>query len=313
MMQHKKLKNKEILEAYNSLRPNSETNQTIDCLKVVLAYLKSLSKEICQTELKPSFIHQWTFKTVFKKKREYECYLKANIFTASKSLERLIKNIETNEVSNIKSRLIQDFLCDLKPFISYYDLNQDYSWLLQNTNSLNSNFYFDLATHTFWNGQPSENLMTKQVLSTSTPFFIRQSIEYKIKRILAIDYIEKDGKPYIKTLELCFKVIDECSDLFKIKKGSFEEIKNIHSWTHTYIHGGYRPEPWKTEYALHYLKDLFFAGKTSTGFCEFAGIELCEKDLPKLKETTNLVINGLNENLNIKWLHRHEVSVIKNK
>lgn len=305
------MKNKEILKAFKAVDSKSETTQVLSNLENVMAYLESLCKQIDPKGFKPSFIYQWTFKTQIGNKKEYECYLKANIFSATNSIKRIIGKIDKDGISEFKSRLVKDFLCDLKPFISYYDKTQDYSWLSMNTNAHISNFYFDLATHAFWNGQPSEHPEEKLALSTSTPFIIRQAIEYKIKRILAIDYLLQNEKPYNRTPDLCFKVIDKCSNFLMLKNFTFETIKNIYTWTHIYIHGGYRPEPWKTECALDYLKHLYYSGETSKmgSYSLYAGIEVLQADISKLKEVTESVIKE-EKKMTIKWLLGHEVAKI---
>jgi hypothetical protein len=306
------MKNKEILNAYVAVEKNLKQEEIIYCLETALEYLKTLCATVATKELKKPFIYQWTFKTEIGSKKEYDCYVKANIYSSTNSLERVIEQIKNSEVSALKSRLLKDFLCDLKPFISYFDKNQDYSWLILNTNTHISNFYLDLANNSFWNGRPSEHPEEKLALSTSTPFIIRQAIEYKIKRILAIDYLMKDKKPFNRTPELCFKVLDRCSKLLKLNNFSFDIIKNIYSWTHAYIHGGYRAEPWKTESALDYLKQVYYSGETTkkNSFSIYAGVEVRESDLSELKLITERVICQEN-NLEIKWLNQNEVAIIK--
>ncbi|MEQ9289469.1 MAG: hypothetical protein RIG77_21250 [Cyclobacteriaceae bacterium] len=303
--------NKEILYAYQAINKNLDKEEIISRLETVLGYLRSLRKKVAPKELKESFTYQWTFKTEISSKNEYYCYLRANIYSSTDSFQRVIEQIKNSEISELKSRLLKDFLCDLKPFISYFDKDQDYSWLLLNTNTHISNFYLNLANNSFWNGQPSEHPEERLALSTSTPFIIRQVIEYKIKRILAIDYLTKGKKPFNRTPDICFKILDRCSKLLKLNNFSFEIIKNIYSWTHAYIHGGYRAEPWKTESVLDYLGNVYYSGETSkkNSFSKYAGVEVIESNLPELKLLTEQVCKK--NDLEIKWLIQNEVAIIK--
>lgn len=305
------MKNKEILYAYQAVNEKLGKEEIISCLQTALEYLKSLRNEVAPKELKESFIYQWTFKTEISNKNDYDCYLKANICSSTDSLERVIEQIKNSGVSELKSRLLKDFICDLKPFISNYDKNQDYSWLLGTTNTHISNFYYDLAYNSFWNGLPSEHPEERLALSSSTPFIIRQAIEYKVKRILAIDYLTKNKKPFIGTVELCFKILDKCSEILKLNNFTFDIIKNIYSWTHTYIHGGYRAEPWKTELALEYLNKVYYSGETSmkNSFSMYAGVEVCESDLLVLKLTTEHMCKE--KDLEINWLTQNEIAILK--
>ena len=186
--------------------------------------------------------------------------------------------------------------------------------MIINTNTHITNFYFDLSRNAFYNGIPNDIKEEKLVLSTSTSFFIRQSIEYKIKRILGIDYILINDKPDKRSVEKYFKAIENNMSFYTTKNFNFEIIKKIHSWTHTYIHGGYRPEPWKTETALFYLNELFFSGKTSRkkSFSLYAGIELKESELESLKSNTESTIKSLdNSETSVKWAWPPEVAIIK--
>lgn len=307
------MNNKEILAAFKAIKSKSETTLILERLENVLVYMQSLCKQLNPKGFRPSYIYQWTFKTEIRNKNDHECYLKANIFSATSSLRRTIETIDKGGNSELRSRLMTDFLCDLKPYISYFDKTQDYSWMLINPNIHISNIYFDLANQAFWHGQSSKYIEEKLALSTSTAFFIRQGIEYKIKRILAIDYVLWNDKPYNRTPELCFKVINKCSNLFNLKDFTFEIIKNIYFWTHAFIHGGYRPEPWKTECALDYLKYLYYSGETSKkkSYSKYAGIEVLEKDIVELRKVTESVISE-EKNLTIKWISQHEVAVITN-
>jgi hypothetical protein len=163
---------------------------------------------------------------------------------------------------------------------------------------------------------PGKKLEEMITLSSSTPFIIRQSIEYKIKRILGIDYIEIDGKPDIKTAERCFRALENNKAFYRTSSFDFKIVKQIHSWTNYYIHGGYRPEPWRTETAINYLKNLFYAGKTSEkhsySYSLYAGVEVLECDLPNLMENTEISIrNEIHGDIQINWLTDPELALIK--
>ena len=197
---------KEALELYKVLKNKKEVTVLINKLQAFENYLLKLCKQICPKGLKEAFIYQWVFTNEVKKKRDYESYCKANVFAAQPSLARIITKINEVGMNEVSHRMVSDFVCDLKPFIQYFDKSQDYSWLLINTNSHISNFYYDLSTNLFWSGIPSQHQEERLALASSTPFIIRQSIEYKIKRILGIDYILINGNIDNRITEKCFHV-----------------------------------------------------------------------------------------------------------
>ena len=303
------------LVLYKSIKDASGDGEVVRNLGRFNEYLSELCNSICPKGLKEKFIYQWTFKHEMGSKKDYESYCKANLFAARNSLIRFEKQFDGKRINEVTRKVLIDFVCDLKPFIANFDPKQDYSWLLANTNSHITNLYFKLAMNVFWHGAPGEHPEEQAVLSSSTPFFIRQCIEYKIRRILGVDYWLVDGKPDIRSVSKCFKAIDNNKIFYKTKSIDFEEVERIHSWTNIYIHGGYRPEPWRTETAITYLTELFYSGQTSinNSFSAYAGIEVLEKDLPTIKENTEKSIKDqCKGNVEIRWINMPEVAVIKN-
>ena len=313
MSERENIVGKEAFQVFKSLE-NKDSNELIERLIAFKKYLIKLCLQISPKGLKDVFIYQWIFKHKISTQREFEYYCKSNIFAAGASLDRIISKIENEEINQVTLRMLSDFICDLKNMINYFDKNQDYSWLLLNTNSHISNFYYDLSTNVFWSGMPGKDSEEMITLSSSTPFIIRQSIEYKIKRILGIDYLLIDGKPDIKTAERCFRAIENNKAFYRTSSFDFKIVKQIHSWTNYYVHGGYRPEPWRTETAINYLKNLFYAGKTSEkySYSLFAGVEVFESDLPKVIENTeNSIRYEIHGDIQIKWLANPELALIK--
>lgn len=308
--------NNDALKIFNLLKSNIKSNDLISGLQDFNRYLKELCSQICPKGLKDSFIYQWIFTHTVIKRRDFESYYKANLLAANKSLDRMIFKIRQDGINAVTNRMFIDFVCDLKPFIAYFDKNQNYSWLLGNTNGHISNFYSDLSITIFWNGMPSNNSEERLALASSTPFVIRQSIEYKIKRILGIDYILINGKLDIRTMERCFKAIEKNKTFYRTKDFDINTIKQIYSWTNYYVHGGYRPEPWRTETAINYLNNLFYAGQSSNKkyLSLYAGVEILEDDLTNvLKNTERSIKSGENRPVEIRWLNKPEVLIIKNK
>ena len=299
--------NHEAFILFNTLNEKDYSDSISDTLENFILYLYKLSNDICPKGLKDKFILEWTFKYPVNKDNDYKSYCKANIFSACSSLKRISQDINKDNFNDVTKRLLINFVCDLKPFIEYFDKNQDYSWLAVNTNSHITNFYFDLSKSIFNKGNSGEHPEEKLVLSSTTPFLIRQSIEYKVKRCLGVDFWLKNGKPDIRTTETCFEIIKRI-DFFKTENIDFDIVKNIHSWTNLFIHGGYRAEPWKTETAINYLSNLFNQGENSL----FAGIKVFKSDVPKIKEITERYIR-LKEAKNeiyIRWRNKPEVAII---
>jgi hypothetical protein len=205
---------------------------------------------------------------------------------ATSSLKRIILSLKTQSFNSFNKRFISDYLCDLKPYIQKYDIQQNYNWLLFNTNSHITNFYFDLSKNIFFTGEPGMHLEEHLVLSTSAPFFIRQCIEYRIKEILGIESVIMNNIIDIRVMDKCFVVLKGNSSLYKSIKFDIAIIKNIYKWSHEYIHGGFRPILWKTETALEYLKLLFYEIKTPNSFSMYGAVEANKSNKNAIKKST---------------------------
>jgi hypothetical protein len=275
-------------------------------------YLDLLSKNISKSTPKEEFVFQWTFKYKFDSK-DLEKYYKSNIYSASKSLKRIRNRINTEGINKVNQRILLDFICDLKPYITFFDKKIDYSWLIANTNTHLTTFYYNLANNVFWNGEPGTHEQEKLVLSSSTTFTLRQCVEYKVKGILGIDYIlngDKIEKPEFKVL---VNALQNNMKYYSLRNIEFEQLKTLHSWLSYYIHKGIRPEPWKTETAISILKDFFYIGLNQSGttYSHYSSIEVNRNELEQLMENTfKYLKEKIDTDIEISWISHPEVVLV---
>lgn len=314
---NERILNKQAFRAFKSITKGNlnKKHDILENLKCFQFYLKDLYGQLVKREYKEKHLVNWVFHTEVARK-DLDTFCKVNIAAASISLLRIIKRLESIVLDEVTQRLLIDFICDLKPFISRYDENQDYSWLIGNTNSHLSNFYFELANNVFWLGKPNDRKEEKLVLSTSTPFVIRQSIEYKLKRALGIQYILKEGKLDKTKTSTYFDVFKSCQQYYRLRNLDLEIIETIHSWSHFYVHSGQRAEPWRTETALYYIGKLNYKGPTSDSslLSTYASIEIDQINVEKARKQAEEKIKELNgEDTEIIWDSHPEVAVINEK
>lgn len=275
-------------------------------------YLDILSKSISKSTPKEEFIFQWTFKfKIIGKDREK--YYKANIYTSSNSLKRIRNRIDTIGINKVNQRVLLDFICDLKPFITFFDDKVDYSWLIANTNTHLTTFYYNLANNVFWNGEPGTHEQEKLVLSSSATFTLRQCIEYKVKGILGIDYILNGNKIEKPEFKVLVNTLINNMKYYSLRNIEFERLKTLHSWLSYYIHEGIRPEPWKTETAISSLKDFFYIGlnRSETTYSHYSSIEVKRKEIDMLKENTTSYLQGkIHTDIKIIWITHPEVVLV---
>lgn len=304
--------NKEAFDAFTALNSN-QTDNIIEKLQEFEKYLIQLNEKINSGSLKQRFIYHWTFINEVDSSH-YKNYCRANIALASQSFSRVILKLQHDGINHVNRRFVINFICDLKQFIRYFDKSQDYDWLIINTNTHITNFYFDLAKNSLWNGSPGGHQEEQLVLASSTPFIIRQGIEYKVKRVLGVEYVLINDKPDIRVMDKCFQAIDLNKPYYKLKNFEWDIVKLIYNWTHVYVHGGYRPDPWKIESALHYLEDFFYSGRTtqSNSVSIHAAIEIHQKDLETVKkQTENIIVNESKGDVKINWLNNLDLAIVK--
>lgn len=307
------MKNNEAFEAYSALKKSLVNDKDVEeSLNLFQLYLDELCKSSFSAFPKENYILKCVFSNDFDTKNE-DHYLRANILAATASLRRILSYVKEEKISAVLNKMLLDFICDLKPFVIRYDNKQNYDWLRGNINNHITNFYFNLAKSIFFQGAPGTHNEESLVLATSTPFIIRQCIEYKIKRILGIDHITRKGSPDETNAPFYFNALQNNKDYYKTKNIDFEIIAKIHSWTNLYIHGGFRARPWITETALNYLKRLFFEGLTTNSNSDslYSGIEVDRNMRKSLKHhTSEYIERKLGSDYQIVWLQQPEVAFV---
>ncbi|MDA3953802.1 MAG: hypothetical protein PF485_09150 [Bacteroidales bacterium] len=306
------MKNNEARLAFYSIKENKPLNEIIDNLSSFNNYLINLYNKKYPRKPKNRDVYQRIFIQANHLKN-HKSFLKNNLIAAQWTIERVISNIQDFQLNKSLKRLIKDIICDLQPIIKYHDPEHDFTWLLGNTNVHISNFYHNLSYHIFWTGFPSSE-DNAVVLSSSAPFLIRQSIEYKIKRVLGIYRLLIDGVDDIRLIEKCFKVIEKNKNYYKIKNFDFDIVNQIYSWTNFYIHAGIRPFPWITENAIDYLNSLFHVhkDKAKLSFSLYGGIEVKQEDLDEIRNNTKQNFRKLcGDKMKIIWIEKPEVRIIK--
>jgi len=97
------------------------------------------------------------------------------------------------------------------------------------------------------------------VLSPSSIFLIRQSIELWLKEIFGIRFVTDGNDKLIRLQpERLFELIDKKSVTIPVSKSV---IQKIHQWTQAYVHAGWLTFAWEIEHAHHVLSPIFYSEK----------------------------------------------------
>ena len=272
-----------------------------ECFKNLLAYLDSL----CY--IKKS--EEWIFNSIFTKKRPGN-YELANIYAAKISLNRVLNRKSVNEFKNQTIiEFLNDFIGDIKGFVQIVDPEQDFSWLLYNTNSSLSHFYFDEVCNLLY-GEQRKSIDSDAKFNLAT-LVIRHTLEQRIKKLIGLDYLLKNNNPvpFSNVLEAIIKL----PNLQKRSEIDFKKLEKINSWANQHLHRGIRPLPWQMEWAENEIKKLFYKGKTidEQRLSLFASFET--NDLNKLREDFEALIIQKYPNVTIhfEWKSHAEINISK--
>lgn len=270
---------------------------------------KEYLTEISGSELSDNYILKSILKTGFKE-NEFDQISRCHLKAAANSLDRFLSGI-SNDTLKLKkiAPILEDLICDLKEFIIRIDSKHDYSFLIGNTNSSSSLFYFDAAKYMFYNKALPENL-TYDVTQNLSVLAIRQSIELRVKRVLGIDSLRTNSNQNIELSKL-LKILNNLKNIKLDPIFKSEILNEINKWSNHYIHRGLRPFPWVTENVFEYISPIFQPGKHEKGFGWYKSSIVNSQN--EYRDTLKKTIEDeFGEDVKIIWSDRFE-NIVLNK
>jgi len=274
-----------------------------ECFEHLQHYLNSLcSKKKAE---------EWVFNSIFSRKNPKEFEL-ANIYAANITLTRVLKRASLNDFHNqVIKEFLEDFICDLKEYLCVVDPQQDYSWLLWNTNQSLSHFYYDEVCNLLY-GEQNKSVDADAKFNLAT-LIIRHALEHRIKNLIGLDSIRKGSHPigFSNVLESLIKL----QTLKKQPGIDFNRLLKINDWANRHLHRGLRPLTWQMDWAEYEIGKLFYKGKTidKQRLSLYASFET--DDLKELqKEFENLIIQKYpGQRINLKWSSSAEINISEKK
>lgn len=126
------------------------------------------------------------------------------------------------------------------------------------------------------------------VVSPTSIFLLRQSIELWLYSIFGIQYISDKSDQAVKLQpEILFRLIDASGSRVQLPVPK-SVIEKIHSWSQPYIHAGWLIHIWEIELAQHVLRPIFDSSKVIIKRNHYYSIE---KQLRKLLKKESIVLH----------------------
>lgn len=281
--------------AHHSMKNNIEVERY---LKHIVDYLNGLSV-LNKKE-------NWIFDHIFKKswsEKEIQNMAIANVAAARISLNRLLLKFRKIDNDVLKEFCI-DLICDIEFWMIKVDPNQDFSWLILNTNHSVSHSYYMGVRFALY-GVDSEKFNTYDSRFINATLMIRNTIEQRIKGLLGIDSIHRPRNPIPLSV-----IIDVLCDLkqLHLKPGiELKKIGQINNWANHFLHRGIRPKPWQLEWAEYELGKMFFIGDTSDKRTHSIYAAFETENLILLRNEFELKITEKYNDVQIVWMNSAEI------
>ena len=199
---------------------------------------------------------------------DQEKFVKINLYAGKQTLGRITSDIESSKegltYDNIflYRNILKEFLVDIKFFIEFYRRKADPKFVFYTA----AKSYFTTSFETimvarglFYNSLLKENSLPYKESQGMVGMVIRQSIEVKTKRLLGIYEIKKLKAKSFYSFKKLFDFIEINKSDIIYDPIDFEILKQVYSWSCTYIHNAELGYIWQNEIALSYLLRSFFA------------------------------------------------------
>jgi hypothetical protein len=200
------------------------------------------------------------------KSKGFKPWLKYEMIAMMISLQRVFKNIEMRcQKSHNRIMYGKDlaFLCEMIfescEFLDYaFDRLEGLKAVFGCSKRMRvTSLEVFLAGQNLFRKEISKNWQAGHVISPTSIFLIRQSLELRLKNALGVNYItNKDGKILRVDGSVFLNLVENnLSEVTLPVRLSY--IKTIFSWTNSYIHGGHIHRSWEIEWAFSLLQTLF--------------------------------------------------------
>lgn len=288
------------------------------CLLELQAYIREIVRDNVGIKFYDDLTTaKWIYKTALKPAEERR-FSEVNLWYAAKALDDLINTIsgETGGL-NYKNiyvfrRMLRDILFDLRPFVEYFMQQKDpgYVFLRGGKNyTISTAETFHVARGLYyWTAAKDYDIPHKESQGMVS-MVVRQSIEMKTKRVLAVNKITKIQNGWDYPFKDLFRFIQQNKALLEYDPVNFEIVKLIYKWACAYIHNGEIPRQWQNHFALLYMEKWFkagtYRGRKMTVRSVFAAFKI--KNLSKLKEA---LVNFVGKDYKIEFVSDHKIEAI---
>jgi hypothetical protein len=198
------------------------------------------------------------------KTEDYKTYIKYQLNVILKSSQRICDNInrfntEKPEYVHKEIELLSEYGVDCMFFLTWAFKvieKKNLKCEIGKPTAIEPNNIVS-ASRLILRNHIDDNHPGSKVIRYSSIFLIRQSIEVFIKNLFGISYItNSQGEIQRLQPEKLLDLIDDNKNTnsFPLPKSV---LKNIHSWTQTYVHGGFLPYVWEIEWMNFMIEPIF--------------------------------------------------------
>lgn len=269
---------------------------THQCLLDFLAHLRWLESRHLKKRLSDEYLLSSCFgrPRVLRTDAEVNAFCRAHLSLAIIEFEALLKIIRGKEttISYRKARQFKDhlwdYLFDLRPIAEHLEKKRDATYEFFNggkTSYVPSWKIFGLSRQLAIQSAYRDSIqLDHRVGQVASVFSLRQALETKFARIIAVALYDKNGQsPRIKH-NFHYDFITNHQQFFEFPFVKFESLKRIYDWCNSIVHNPQQPRAWQLSHAHATCEALFWHGPLNThgGFSIDGGVRVL--NLEKMRE-----------------------------
>ena len=263
------------------------------CVSEFVAELERLKSRHSTKQPSEKYKMQWVFRrpTNFGRKTDVLMYCRMHLIVALDQLKGLV-----NEMREGKSKVSAKAMRKYEPYLSDYifdlrliaqtlerhkDRNDSYLFFRGSKGYVAEAWQtFQASKQLYWMSAVPTIRMDHRQAHITAIFALRQALEAKFQRIVAVYAYNKNGETPKLKHGFYYLFIKDNLTMFQFPQVDFLLIEKIYDWCNVIVHNSVQPFPWQVSYALETCRGLFAGGPIPGGGNSiYGGVIINDKEL----------------------------------
>lgn len=205
---------------------------------------------------------------ILKTKPEADAYCRSHLVVADRCFDKLLTDMRdgkpkiTLKTAQKYKDILMPYIFDLQPVAEHLEKQKDQNYVfLQGGGSAHVHTWEvfrvsrQLAVQSAHRKKPL--FIDHKTAQIASVFVLRQALEAKFDRLIAVDLYDKNGQPPRLKHGFNYDFIVNHPQFFDFKAVDFKILKKIDEWCNDVVHNVYHPIAWQVDYAHITCEGLF--------------------------------------------------------